>query len=227
MKTISAKLRSNRGSSMVMALLLMLVAVMVSQTILAAASTAARNVQVGDRGQQAYLTVSSAAKTCRSAVAELDGTFQKSVKNIYSSMADYLAGRAPVRTEETEEKPADTLPFSKEVGEALAYAEEFDTDYERSYRIEAEGYDPVYMVLTIKKDEGAASDRYDLTASFSNADPDGQFPVHPYRIAITAQVTRETKEDSAREGQDYRVMRTTTWHFTKPVLQRNEEAANG
>ena len=61
MKTIRKKLRSDRGSSMVLALFLMLVALMVSHTILAAAATAGQNVVQQRESQQAYLTVSSAA----------------------------------------------------------------------------------------------------------------------------------------------------------------------
>ena len=73
MKTICKKLRSDRGSSMVLALFLMLVALMVSHTILAAAATAGQNVVQQRESQQAYLTVSSAAETFRDSVLSFNG----------------------------------------------------------------------------------------------------------------------------------------------------------
>ena len=154
MKTISAKLRSNRGSSMVMALILMLVAMMVSHTILAAAATAGRNVRLGDDGQQAYLTVSSAAETYRDAILSFSEQFQKTVQKTYDNLADYSADKP--KTVTTTYKNLETAPFSAEVEEALKYAIDYPAiTYTHTYLIRAENYDDVDMVLTMappKKD---------------------------------------------------------------------------
>ena len=85
MKTIRKKLRSDRGSSMVLALFLMLVALMVSHTILAAAATAGQNVVHQRESQQAYLTVSSAAETFRDSVLSFNGdnSFRRVVSTRY------------------------------------------------------------------------------------------------------------------------------------------------
>ena len=62
------KLRSERGASILMALVLLLLASMVSAVILTAATGAARRVRNDREAQQEYLTVSSAAEMIRDGV---------------------------------------------------------------------------------------------------------------------------------------------------------------
>ena len=62
MQAIRRKLNSQRGASMLMALLLMLVGIMVSAVIISAATSAAVNKRSEKELQQAYLAVSSAAE---------------------------------------------------------------------------------------------------------------------------------------------------------------------
>ena len=104
MKTIRKKLRSDRGSSMVLALFLMLVALMVSHTILAAAATAGQNVVQQRESQQAYLTVSSAAETFRDSVLSFNGdnSFRRIVSTKYKDAS-------------MEEVPFDLSSISEEV----------------------------------------------------------------------------------------------------------------
>ena len=62
------KLRDRRGASLLMALLLFLLATMVSVVILTAVSGAARHLSRDREAQQNYLTVSSAAELLRSGI---------------------------------------------------------------------------------------------------------------------------------------------------------------
>ena len=59
MQAIRRKLNSQRGASMLMALLLMLVGIMVSAVIISAATSAAVNKRSEKEQQQAYLAVSA------------------------------------------------------------------------------------------------------------------------------------------------------------------------
>ena len=65
MQAIRRKLNSQRGASMLMALLLMLVGIMVSAVIISAATSAAVNKRSEKEQQQAYLAVNSAAELVR------------------------------------------------------------------------------------------------------------------------------------------------------------------
>ena len=65
MEKLLRKFHSQRGETMLMALLLFLVGVMVSAVILAAAISAESDAKAAREEQQAYLTVSSAAELFR------------------------------------------------------------------------------------------------------------------------------------------------------------------
>lgn len=223
MKTISAKLRSNRGSSMVMALILMLVAMMVSHTILAAAATAGQNVQLGDDGQQAYLTVSSAAETYRDAVLSFQEAFRKTVTKTYENDQDYSADRPKTTT--TAYTHLETAPFSAEVEAALKYAIVYPAvTYTHTYLIRAENYDDVDMVLTMEPPKNA-SGYYTLTAVFSNVIPGRDLPDNPYRITVSFRA--ELKEVSSRYEEGRLRESTVTWLFSRPEFTRTKEASNG
>lgn len=62
------KLRSERGASLLMALVLLLLASMVSAVILSAATSAAHRIRNDREAQQDYLTVSSAAEMIRDSI---------------------------------------------------------------------------------------------------------------------------------------------------------------
>ena len=165
MKTIVKKLRSDRGSSMVLALFLMLVALMVSHTILAAAATAGQNVVQQRESQQAYLTVSSAAETFRDSVLSFNGdnSFRRVVTTRYkdASKAEVLATQTTYTTL--------SGPFSKEVENGLKHLMDFGTAYTMTCTIQIEGYEDVSMEMTLDKDPDFSEGKYVLTAVFSNA----------------------------------------------------------
>ena len=168
MKSMIHKLQDNKGSSMILALFLMLVSLMVSNTILAAAASASRSFLTQTDRQQSFLTVSSAAQVFRDSVATGNCNYSRTVITV--------AGAA-----DKEEKQAMSGPFSQEIGDAVeallgAYAA---TGYERDYLItvgsSAEEFEPMNLHLRLEKtdsDEDTDMVQYCLlTATFSNVLP--------------------------------------------------------
>ena len=168
MKSMIHKLQDNKGSSMILALFLMLVSLMVSNTILAAAASASRSFLTQTDRQQSFLTVSSAAQVFRDSVATGNCNYSRTVITV-TGAAD------------KEEKGAMSGPFSQEIGDAVeallgAYAA---TGYERDYLItvgsSAEEFEPMNLHLRLEKtdsDEDTDMVQYCLlTATFSNVLP--------------------------------------------------------
>lgn len=92
MGKILKKLHSQRGETMLMALLLFLVGVMVSAVILAAAISAESDAKAAREEQQAYLTVSSAAELFRDAIRSGSGGYREIVTKtyVYTYWGSYL-----------------------------------------------------------------------------------------------------------------------------------------
>ena len=108
MGKILKKLHSQRGETMLMALLLFLVGVMVSAVILAAAISAESDAKAAREEQQAYLTVSSAAELFRDAIRSGSGGYREIVTKtyVYTYWGSYL-------TESKTEKQNASGPFSE------------------------------------------------------------------------------------------------------------------
>ena len=153
---------------MILALFLMLVSLMVSNTILAAAASASRSFLTQTDRQQSYLTVSSAAQVFRDSVDTGNCNYSRTVITV-TGAAD------------KEEKQAMSGPFSQEIGDAVeallgAYAA---TGYERDYLItvgsSAEEFEPMNLHLRLEKtDSDEDTDMVQdclLTATFSNVLP--------------------------------------------------------
>ena len=168
MKSMIHKLQDNKGSSMILALFLMLVSLMVSNTILAAAASASRSFLTQTDRQQSFLTVSSAAQVFRDSVDTGNCNYSRTVITV-TGAAD------------KEEKQAMSGPFSQEIGDAVeallgAYAA---TGYERDYLItvgsSAEEFEPMNLHLRLEKtDSDEDTDMVQdclLTATFSNVLP--------------------------------------------------------
>ena len=162
------KLQDNKGSSMILALFLMLVSLMVSNTILAAAASASRSFLTQTDRQQSFLTVSSAAQVFRDSVATGNCNYSRTVITV-TGAAD------------KEEKGAMSGPFSQEIGDAVEALLGFyaATGYERDYLItvgsSAEEFEPMNLHLRLEKtdsDEDTDMVQYCLlTATFSNVLP--------------------------------------------------------
>lgn len=168
MKSMIQKLQDNKGSSMILALFLMLVSLMVSNTILAAAASASRSFLTQTDRQQSYLTVSSAAQVFQNSVASGNCNYSRTIISVTGA-------------EDKKEKKAMSGPFSQEIGDAVeallgTYAA---TCYERDYLItvgsSAEEFEPMNLHLRLEKtnsdeDTDMVQDCL-LTATFSNVLP--------------------------------------------------------
>ena len=230
MKSMIHKLQDNKGSSMILALFLMLVSLMVSNTILAAAASASRSFLTQTDRQQSYLTVSSAAQVFRDSVATGNCNYSRTVITVEGAA-------------DKEEKGAMSGPFSQEIGDAVeallrAYAA---TGYERDYLItvgsSAEEFEPMNLHLRLEKtDSDEDTDRVQdclLTATFSNVLPQSTAamvsgytpPFAPTQMVLTLRGSlkhTETQDDTLEENQAKRIVDELEWHtdtmeLSKPV----------
>lgn len=230
MKSIIHKLQDNKGSSMILALFLMLVSLMVSNTILAAAASASRSFLTQTDRQQSYLTVSSAAQVFRDSVDTGNCNYSRTVITV-TGAAD------------KEEKQAMSGPFSQEIGDAVeallgAYAA---TGYERDYLItvgsSAEEFEPMNLHLRLEKtgsdeDTDMVQDCL-LTATFSNVLPQSTAamvsgytpPYAPTQMVLTLRGSlrhTETEDDTLEGNRAKRIVDELQWHadtmeLSKPV----------
>ena len=230
MKSMIHKLQDNKGSSMILALFLMLVSLMVSNTILAAAASASRSFLTQTDRQQSYLTVSSAAQVFRDSVDTGNCNYSRTVITV-TGAAD------------KEEKQAMSGPFSQEIGDAVeallgAYAA---TGYERDYLItvgsSAEEFEPMNLHLRLEKtdsDEDTDMVQYCLlTATFSNVLPQSTAamvsgytpPYAPTQMVLTLRGSlrhTETEDDTLEGNRAKRIVDELQWHadtmeLSKPV----------
>lgn len=230
MKSMIHKLQDNKGSSMILALFLMLVSLMVSNTILAAAASASRSFLTQTDRQQSYLTVSSAAQVFRDSVDTGNCNYSRTVITV-TGAAD------------KEEKQAMSGPFSQEIGDAVeallgAYAA---TGYERDYLItvgsSAEEFEPMNLHLRLEKtDSDEDTDMVQdclLTATFSNVLPQSTAamvsgytpPYAPTQMVLTLRGSlrhTETEDDTLEGNRAKRIVDELQWHadtmeLSKPV----------
>lgn len=230
MKSMIHKLQDNKGSSMILALFLMLVSLMVSNTILAAAASASRSFLTQTDRQQSFLTVSSAAQVFRDSVDTGNCNYSRTVITV-TGAAD------------KEEKQAMSGPFSQEIGDAVeallgAYAA---TGYERDYLItvgsSAEEFEPMNLHLRLEKtdsDEDTDMVQYCLlTATFSNVLPQSTAamvsgytpPYAPTQMVLTLRGSlkhTETQDDTLEGNRAKRIVDELQWHadtmeLSKPV----------
>ena len=230
MKSMIHKLQDNKGSSMILALFLMLVSLMVSNTILAAAASASRSFLTQTDRQQSFLTVSSAAQVFRDSVATGNCNYSRTVITV-TGAAD------------KEEKQAMSGPFSQEIGDAVeallgAYAA---TGYERDYLItvgsSAEEFEPMNLHLRLEKtDSDEDTDMVQdclLTATFSNVLPQSTAamvsgytpPYAPTQMVLTLRGSlshTETEYNTIEGNRAKKVVDNLQWHantmeLSKPV----------
>ena len=232
MKSMIHKLQDNKGSSMILALFLMLVSLMVSNTILAAAASASRSFLTQTDRQQSFLTVSSAAQVFRDSVATGNCNYSRTVITV--------AGAA----DKEEKKRAMSGPFSQEIGDAVeallgAYA---DTGYERDYLItvgsSAEEFEPMNLHLRLEKtnsdeDTDMVQDCL-LTATFSNVLPQSTAamvsgytpPYAPTQMVLTLRGSlshTETEYNTIEGNRAKKVVDNLQWHAN--TMERSKPVA--
>lgn len=196
MGKILKKLHSQRGETMLMALLLFLVGVMVSAVILAAAISAESDAKAAREEQQAYLTVSSAAELFRDAIQSGNsGGYREIVTKTYSD--------AQLQGTKTEKQNA-SGPFSEIFNNVIPTLLTSPTTFRKTYTLSMTGLEDVTMELTIQPKQEDNS-QFILTAVFYN-DPEGD---HPCRMTVTF-TGETTKTPTEWYGSDLLYKATTT-----------------
>ena len=172
MEKLLRKFHSQRGETMLMALLLFLVGVMVSAVILAAAISAESDAKAAREEQQAYLTVSSAAELFRDAIQSGSGRYREIVTKTYSG--------TQLQGTKTEKQNA-SGPFSEIFNNVIPTLLTSPTTFRKTYTLSMTGLEDVTMELSIQPKQGD-NDQFILTAVFYN-DPEGK---HPCKMTLTA-----------------------------------------
>lgn len=206
MGKILKKLHSQRGETMLMALLLFLVGVMVSAVILAAAISAESDAKAAREEQQAYLTVSSAAELFRDAIQSGSGGYREIVTKTYSG--------TQLQGTKTEKQNA-SGPFSEIFNNVIPTLLKSPSTYQKPFTLSMDGLEDVTMELSIQPKQGD-NDQFTLTAVFYN-DPEGD---HPCRMTVTfTGETTKTPTDWYDSGLRYEAT-TTEIKWTGATITR-------
>lgn len=206
MGKILKKLHSQRGETMLMALLLFLVGVMVSAVILAAAISAESDAKAAREEQQAYLTVSSAAELFRDAIQSGSGGYREIVTKTYSG--------TQLQGTKTEKQNA-SGPFSEIFNNVIPTLLKSPSTYQKPFTLSMDGLEDVSMELSIQPKQGD-NNQFTLTAVFYN-DPEGD---HPCRMTVTfTGETTKTPTDWYDSGLRYEAT-TTEIKWTGATITR-------
>lgn len=213
MGKILKKLHSQRGETMLMALLLFLVGVMVSAVILAAAISAESDAKAAREEQQAYLTVSSAAELFRDAIQSGSGRYREIVTKTYSG--------TQLQGTKTEKQNA-SGPFSEIFNKVIPTLLKSPSTYQKPFTLSMDGLEDVTMELSIQPKQGD-NDQFTLTAVFYN-DPEGD---HPCRMTVTfTGETTQTPTDWYDSGLRYEAT-TTEIKWTGATITRPRTQTGG
>lgn len=213
MEKLLRKFHSQRGETMLMALLLFLVGVMVSAVILAAAISAESDAKAAREEQQAYLTVSSAAELFRDAIQSGSGGYREIVTKTYSG--------TQLQGTKTEKQNA-SGPFSEIFNNVIPTLLTSPTTFRKTYTLSMDGLEDVTMELSIQPKQGD-NDQFTLTAVFYN-DPEGD---HPCRMTVTfTGETTQTPTDWYDSGLRYEAT-TTEIKWTGATITRPRTQTGG
>lgn len=213
MEKLLRKFHSQRGETMLMALLLFLVGVMVSAVILAAAISAESDAKAAREEQQAYLTVSSAAELFRDAIQSGSGGYREIVTKTYSG--------TQLQGTKTEKQNA-SGPFSEIFNKVIPTLLKSPSTYQKPFTLSMDGLEDVTMELSIQPKQGD-NDQFTLTAVFYN-DPEGD---HPCRMTVTfTGETTQTPTDWYDSGLRYEAT-TTEIKWTGATITRPRTQTGG
>lgn len=209
MKKIFRKLGSNQGSSMILALLFMLVAMMVSHTILAASASAARSTLTQTDRQQAFLTVNSAAQMLKKSVGSM-GAYEKDVRHTFTDNTFAVETGQPTVVK----KPSLQGPFGYEIQTLVEdFSDSEDTEHIKDYLILVDEYEPVAVTFTLKKTGGAMEEQggaqCSLTAVFTNLLPN----------SLSGAVSGYTQPEAPTQ-----ISVTITGNFTRTTVSTDENS---
>lgn len=207
MQAIRRKLNSQRGASMLMALLLMLVGIMVSAVIISAATTsAAVNKRSEKEQQQAYLAVNSAAELVRDDFQSLTGRY----KDVTTTVT-----HADGTTTTTNDTIKATCAVGDMINDIGAWFIDVNTTstYAKTYTFSVDGYEDVSAEILVSVDTGSdgSSKVYNLAATFTN----GADSEHPCRVVLTMEGKLTEERTSGDTGSTQVVTRTLEWNKAK------------
>ena len=210
MQAIRRKLNSQRGASMLMALLLMLVGIMVSAVIISAA-TAAVNKRSEKEQQQAYLAVSSAAKLVRDDFQSLTGRY----KDVTTTVTH--ADGTTTTTKDTIKATCAVGDIINDIGARFIGVNTTST-YAKTYTFSVDGYEDVSAEILVSVGTGsdASSKVYNLTATFTN----GVGSEHPCRMVLTMEGKLAEERTSGDTGSGSTQVVTQTLEWNKAKLQK-------
>lgn len=215
MEKLLRKFHSQRGETMLMALLLFLVGVMVSAVILAAAISAESDAKAAREEQQAYLTVSSAAELFRDAIRSDSGGYREIVTETYSG--------TQLQGTKTEKQNA-SGPFSEIFNNVIPTLLTSPTTFRKTYTLSMTGLEDVTMELTIQPKQ-EDNTQFTLTAVFYN-DTEGK---HPCQMTVGFGGTTNVKY--ADWGDDYTgnhyYATTTEIKWDQPTITRPRTQTGG
>ena len=215
MEKLLRKLHSQRGETMLMALLLFLVGVMVSAVILAAAISAESDAKAAREEQQAYLTVSSAAELFRDAIQSGSGGYREIVTKTYSG--------TQLQGTKTEKQNA-SGPFSEIFNKVIPTLLKSPSTYQKPFTLSMDGLEDVTMELSIQPKQGD-NDQFILTAVFYN-DPEGKHP-----CKMTVRFTGATTVENTDWADDYTgnhyYATTTKIKWTFKIIERPRTQTGG
>ena len=224
MQAALKKIQSNSGASLVMALLLILVGVMVSAVIIAAAVSSVQAQNQSRDEQQLYLEVSSAAELVRDELEGDECDCSSEVTNVYTKRNSSKNWGDPSTT--TKKKYGTGALFSSVIEEALEYAETYTgSTFSKTYSIDAGDYNKVTAEVLLNKKTENDGEKYNLTITFASEKDE-----HKCRMILTADGivttnTTDTTDDYWSWGIKYNrktevITTTIDWQNTK--LQRKE-----
>lgn len=206
MQAIRRKLNSQRGASMLMALLLMLVGIMVSAVIISAATSAAVNKRSEKEQQQAYLAVSSAAELVRDDFQSLTGRY----KDVTTTVTQ--ADGTTTTKNNTIKATCAVGDMINDIGARFIGMNTTST-YAKTYTFSVDGYEDVSAEILVSVGTGSdeSSKVYNLTATFTN----GVGSEHSCRMVLTMEGKLTEERTSGDTGSTQVVTRTLEWNKAK------------
>lgn len=200
MTALRKKLHTSRGATMLMALLLLLVAMMVSITLFTAAMTAYKTIRNDHESEQAVLTLSSAAELFRDAVMHTDC---KTVFTSYYWDANYT------NHIETQTQTQITGDLSDILEKMVTSLSQTQTTYTTACTVTAEGYAPVDVAFSAKRSQWENDSRvytYSITAVFT-----GTFAGEERRMVLTMTGTPQMDTQTSGQLENNRYVKTDTF----------------
>lgn len=164
MNFLRAKLKSERGASILLAMVFFLLCLTVGGVVLTAATASAGRIASQRQTQQDYLTASSAAEALRDILNETSFTITATTTVVTG--ADGIPREESIVSRNLE--TAETKALQPALAAAAAAVSKGETASPVELTIEAEGLDDVSARLTVS--DGLGDDKYTVTVTLSVGD---------------------------------------------------------